>query len=346
MRSYQWTLVGLLVAATAMSTAFCSSAGVTASDAKAAQKPLVDQGLANRGKVSANGIIEPMGREASLALDVPGRVIEILVHEGDAVQAGAVLARLDDAIERASVRSAESDVSVARAELSRVAHGVRAEDVAALTAEAASAKARSLQSTDSLARSIELAKSGAASPAEQRRAELDQERDHALYLASDARRRAAAAGSRADDIAVSRSRLAAAESRLEQARTQLAQKTLRAPWSGTVLQVKLRVGERYSPEREGLITLGDISSLVARIDIDERDLAYAKVGARAYVTIPAIPGKRIEGKVSSIGRRMGRKNVRTDDPVERIDSKILEVEVALQRHEDLMPGLRVVGYLE
>ncbi|HEX4473944.1 MAG TPA: hypothetical protein VH142_02635 [Polyangiaceae bacterium] len=42
---------------------------------------------------------------------------------------------------------------------------------------------------------------------------------------------------------------------------------------------------------------------------------------------------------------MGRKNVRTDDPVERNDTKILEVVVALDPTERLVVGQRVMGYI-
>ena len=47
-----------------------------------------------------------------------------------------------------------------------------------------------------------------------------------------------------------------------------------------------------------------------------------------------------------IGRRMGRKNVRTDDPVERLDVKILEVVMQLDQPDGLVPGIRVTGYIE
>jgi len=50
--------------------------------------------------------------------------------------------------------------------------------------------------------------------------------------------------------------------------------------------------------------------------------------------------------VVEVGKRMGRKNIRTDDPVERIDTKILEVVVQLNQRDGLVPGLRVVGYIE
>jgi hypothetical protein len=43
---------------------------------------------------------------------------------------------------------------------------------------------------------------------------------------------------------------------------------------------------------------------------------------------------------------MGRKNVRTDDPVERLDVKILEVVLQIDEPEGLVPGIRVTGYVE
>jgi HlyD family secretion protein len=60
------------------------------------------------------------------------------------------------------------------------------------------------------------------------------------------------------------------------------------------------------------------------MDVDERDI----------------------GKVAEIGRRMGRKNVRTDDPTERIDTKILEVVIDLDEPGTLVPGLRVTSFVE
>jgi HlyD family secretion protein len=54
---------------------------------------------------------------------------------------------------------------------------------------------------------------------------------------------------------------------------------------------------------------------------------------------------KFTGKVSEIGRRMGRKNVRTDDPTERLDTKILEVVIDLDEVGRLVPGLRVSAYI-
>jgi multidrug efflux pump subunit AcrA (membrane-fusion protein) len=83
-----------------------------------------------------------------------------------------------------------------------------------------------------------------------------------------------------------------------------------------------------------------------RVDVDERDIARVKLGAPGYVTLSAFPGRRFSGKVVEIGARMGRKNVRTDDPVERLDVKILEVVLRIDGPEGLVPGIRVTAYFE
>jgi HlyD family secretion protein len=57
------------------------------------------------------------------------------------------------------------------------------------------------------------------------------------------------------------------------------------------------------------------------------------------------PPRSAWGKVVEVGRRFGRKNVRTDDPVERNDTKILEVVIELEGHELLVPGQRVMSYV-
>ena len=69
-------------------------------------------------------------REVSLAFNVPGRIAEMAVDEGDAVLAGAVLARLDHARYRAAVEAAEADLQAQQAVVAELEAGTRPEDVA------------------------------------------------------------------------------------------------------------------------------------------------------------------------------------------------------------------------
>ena len=298
------------------------------------------------GTVGGQGVVEPAQPETRVASAVAGRIARVAVQEGAIVEAGAVLVELDSAVERAAIAAAEAEVKLAQAELTRALRGQRPQDVEATAAEATAAKARAEQSERSRARAEALAKTGAASADELERAASQAAADAATAKAADARRRLSAAGSRAEDIHAARARVAAAEAKKAQAEATLERLVVRAPIAGEVLQVKLRAGEYYNPAgAEPLIVLGDTSRLTVRMDLDERDVAKVAVGAAAWVEADGLPGRRLTGKVIEKARRMGRKNVRTDDPVERIDTKVLEVVIALDDAADLVPGLRMVAYV-
>jgi hypothetical protein len=93
------------------------------------------------------------------------------------------------------------------------------------------------------------------------------------------------------------------------------------------------------------VTIGDISKVRVRLDIDERFIGSVFVGQPGYVVVEAYNNRKFPGKVVEIAQRMGRKNQRTDDPTERIDTKIREVVMELEDARDLVPGLRAIGYL-
>ena len=301
---------------------------------------------AEPGAVGGQGIVEPARPETRVASAAAGRIARVAVAEGARVEEGAVLVELDSAVERSALAAAEADVKLAQAELTRALRGQRSEDVEAAGAEASAAKARAEQSERARARTETLARSGAASSDELERATSQATADAATAKAADARRRLSASGSRSEDISAARARVAAAEAKKAQSEATLERLVVRAPIAGEVLQVKFRVGEYYNPAgAEPLLVLGDTSRLSVRMDLDERDVAKVEVGATAWVEADGFPGLKLTGKVVEKGRRMGRKNVRTDDPVERIDTKVLEVVIALDDAKELVPGLRVVAYV-
>lgn len=321
-----------------------------AEDAKREVPP--ERGIDERTKlprgdlVAGNGVVEPRDRETKVAAEVAGRIAQIFVREGDFVTAGSPLVELSSESERAALAAAEADLEAMKGELARTLRGMRKEDVEAVVADTASLKSRAELSKVTLTRMQALSKTGSATPDELDRALKQAETDAQTYEAAEARKRAAVAGSRSEDILVARAKHKAAEARVGEARARLSQLTIRAPLDGEILQLKYRVGEYYAPGGDALVVMGDTRTLRARIDIDERDVRRVKVGAKGFVTANAFPGQKLRGHVVELGRRMGRKNVRTDDPVERIDTKILEVLLELDAGSGLVPGLRVVGYIE
>jgi HlyD family secretion protein len=308
--------------------------------------------LAPAGYVSGSGIVEPADHETRVAGQVPGRIALIRVKERDTVAAGAPLVQLESATEQAALAAAEADVAVQTATVVRTARGLRSEDVEALVAEAGAAQARAESSAAILTRTEKLAESGAVTYDELERARRQAIADERTFKAADSRRLGGVNGGRREDVVVAQAQLRAAMARRDQAKAVLDRLTIRAPIDGTILQVKYRRGEYYSPASptgaavEPLVVLGDLRAIRVRVDVDERDIARVKVGAPGYVTLSAFPGRRFPGKVVEIGVRMGRKNVRTDDPVERLDVKILEVVLEVDEPEGLVPAIRVTGYIE
>ncbi len=291
------------------------------------------------------GIVEPATPERELVTPVPGRVAAVHVAEGDRVGAGTVLVELESDVERAALAAAEAEVAAARLEVERVGGRARTQDLEALRRDAEAAESRAQLSEATLARLEATVGAGGVSPDQLDRARRQAEQDRNTADASAARLGSAEA-TRPLDARVAQARLDAAVARRDQAQAAVRLRQVTSPIEAEVLEVLVAEGEYVQPGGvEPVVVVGDTSTLRARVDIDERDLARLAEGARVLVTADAYPDRAFEGRIVRIGRRMGRKNVRTDEPTQRIDVKILEVVVDLGDVEALIVGQRVMAWV-
>jgi hypothetical protein len=76
------------------------------------------------------------------------------------------------------------------------------------------------------------------------------------------------------------------------------------------------------------------------------DVSKLRAGQRAYVTAEAYGTHKFWGRVIRVGRILGKKNIRTDEPSEHVDTKILETLVELDAGQQLPLGLRVDSYVQ
>lgn len=121
---------------------------------------------------------------------------------------------------------------------------------------------------------------------------------------------------------------------------------VRAPINGRVLRKIRKAGESVSANGSTpIVSLGDLSQLKVRVDVDETDVSRLRENMPAYVKAEAFGDRKFTGRVVRIGQALGRKNVRTDEPTERVDRKILETLIALDPGQTLPVGLRVDAYL-
>lgn len=124
-----------------------------------------------------------------------------------------------------------------------------------------------------------------------------------------------------------RTMLERARLELEQAKEDLAKRTLRAPFPGVVGIPKVEVGDRVSPTTE-VITVDDRSSLLVEIRVPEQYLSALDRGQTVTATTPSFPQRVFEGTVDRIDSRV--------DPV----SRTVMVRASLPNANDLLrPGM-------
>ncbi|MDW8478704.1 MAG: efflux RND transporter periplasmic adaptor subunit [Xanthomonadales bacterium] len=293
--------------------------------------------------IHAGGVVEPAGEERLIVVaESAGRIARIHVAEGDPVRKGQLIAEIAADDLKARVLAAERQIEVLQAERALLLAGARPEERALARArfEAAAALARRTESASRRAEAL----GSRGLLAEDQRESLAREAEAA---AAEARAAAAAlalaeAGPRPEQLALLAARIRLAEAELEAARAALAKTRIESPLDGTVLRLLLREGELVAPlDPKPVASLGDLSRRYVRAEVDELDVARLRAGLRAEVRSEAFPGRTYRGEVERVGLRMGRRLLRSDDPVERRDARVLEALIRLEEATELPIGLRV-----
>ncbi len=99
----------------------------------------MELGEPEAGGLTASGFIE--AEEVAVAPELGGRVVELLVEEGDEVEAGQVLVRLDGTMLEAQIEAAQGGLDLAQAQLAQARAGARPEQVRQAQAALAQAEA-------------------------------------------------------------------------------------------------------------------------------------------------------------------------------------------------------------
>jgi HlyD family secretion protein len=243
--------------------------------------------------VVARGKIEPLSK-----VDVKSKangIIQVLkVDVGDTVKEGEILAELDKEDLQAQVRGAKAALE-----------GEEANQQAAVTAEAKARIEAANPELEFAKRDLERAqglfKDKIASQQQlddaKRAYEVSQNRQQLLDAAVDS------AGAQ---IVLARARVAAAKAALDRAEESLSYATIRAPISGIVLTRDTEVGDAVSSilnlgsAATLIMTLGDMSSVYIKGEVDEADIGKADCGQRVRTKVESFPNESFEGTVKRI----------------------------------------------
>jgi ABC exporter DevB family membrane fusion protein len=292
------------------------------------------------------GRVEALSEEIRVSAQIGGRLQRVLAEENDRVTAGQVLAILENGDYRARVASAEAALRLREAEARRVHNGARDQERRDAAAAAREAQAVLETATADIARQRDLFREAVISRSEMDKADERLRVAEAKMDSAGERLSLVEAGSREEDRAQADAQVALARAALDEARALLEKTYVRAPIDGVVLRKHHREGESVSTQFESpIVTLADRSRVRVRVDVDETEVARLRDGLAAYITAQAFGGRRFEGRVVRVGQVLGRKNVRTDEPTERVDTKILETLIELADGRELPLGLRVQAFI-
>lgn len=217
--------------------------------------------------LTASGYIVAQ-RKAALATKATAQLVWLGVEEGNRVKKGQILARLESADLEAAREQAHHDLEAAQFQIA--ANEAELSDV-----RLNYTRMKKLAAGDYVARSEH----------DTAKARLDK----AVATLNQAR-----------------ATLASRTEAFNQARATLAYTDLEAPFDAVVLTKNADVGDIISPlgasatSKAAVVTIADMGSLAAEVDVSESSLSLVTVGEPCEITLDAIPGERFPGKVHMI----------------------------------------------
>ena len=294
-------------------------------------------------QLTFSGNIE--AHESLVSFKIQGRIIDLPVEEGQWVEQGALLARLDDADYRQKVRIDEANVNVHESNLALTLAGTREQEVKASQQTMFDAQADLQQKKLDYDRAQNLFSKEEVSAQDRDRADTALKRAEATFQAAQQRYNQAVEGSRKEDIAIARANLAEANANLGLSRVNLSYTILRAPSAGVITVRQAELGEVVIPGTP-VVTLADLDHIWLRAYIAETDLGRIRWGQEATITTDTYPGKQYRGRVSFISSsaEFTPKSVQTYKERVTLVYRI-KIDVENPNHE-LKPGMPADAHVE
>lgn len=225
------------------------------------------------GFAGANGRLE--AKQVDIATKYQGRIREVLADEGDTVDAGQIVAKMDTEPLEAQLRSAEAKIKEAQ------------DNRRTALAEVAAKQAEFAYSDKQYNRSNELVVRGAVS---------EQERD--IDYAHMETTRAALLGAQAQEVRT-RSAIDAATADAERLRAEIEDSVLKAPIRGRV-QNRLSEPGEVLPAGGKVLALVDLSDVYMYVFLPEPVAGKVALGSEGRIVLDAAPEYPIKAVVSFV----------------------------------------------
>jgi HlyD family secretion protein len=278
--------------------------------AKVEKRPLLES------KVTANGEVRPI-QLINLTAEVPGRVTDVFVKEGDFVKKGQKIVRLDPtqqetsvSLQEAALKASEADVQNQNASIIVAENAINTATAAMYSSQAdlERAKVDRANSDIEFKRNAELLEAQIISKAvfDSAKARLDS----ATASVNAASARVNQAQSQIQDsklrieqnkasMRASQARVAQSNANLRSQQDYLRKTVQSASIEGVIANKPIEVGTFAVANFSStpLVIIADMSTINVDVKVDETDISNVKVGQKAKVKVDALGEKEIEGDV-------------------------------------------------
>lgn len=249
------------------------------------------------GTIHLNGRIEaPM---VDLGPKVPGRVVEVLVREGDRVKAGALLVRLDLGETSIAVEREQAGVRSAQARAEDLQAGSRSSEIDVIAAEVADRRAAVSLAGKEADRQRFLLDRKVGTQRDFDRARTELERARASLQASQERLKLAREGTRVKQTQAAQAETERAQAALKQSVAVAREGEIRAPADGIIVHRLAEPGQLVGAGQPA-VTMAFANRLYVRTFIPETQLGRVRMGMTAHVTVDAFPGRRFAAHITEI----------------------------------------------
>ncbi len=301
-------------------------------------------------RVAGSGLVEPVTEIVNVGTPIGGVVETVLVREGDVVKKGQELFIIDQRMMKSQLQSAKARLEVARRKLDQLKSLPRAEDLAKAQAVVEQRRAALKDAQSRLDRLNAITDPGAISANERPTREYELANAKARMTEAEADLGEVRKGAYPEDLAVAAADVQVAEAEVNALSTDLERSDVRAPIDATILRVTARPGQfaaASSGGSEGLVTLGQLTPLNIRVDVDELDAWRFDPNGKAVAVLRG--GKRVEHPIRYVRTVpvVIPKKTLTGDNAERIDTRVLQLIYTFNEpNPGVLPGQVLDVYVE
>ena len=256
-------------------------------------------------------------RQVSLAFEQSGRIQQMNVQEGDHIQKGDVLAKLNTDALNIQLQQAEAQLKVQQQTVIEQDAGTRPEQIAQAEAQLASAKAQFDNAEKDLKRLQVLFHDTAGQAISKQ--ELDYAQSNQATAAAAVKEKTANLallknGARSEDREAAKAQFDASKANLDLIRYQIQQSVLTAPVNA-VVRARLQEAGDMTTAQKPVYTLALTNPKWVRVYANEKDLNAIQMGAEAQVIRDSQPNQPIDGKIGYISSvaEFTPKTVQTED---------------------------------